>query len=72
MYLYADGWPLAVRLNEIRSPEAMGILQLPENDPTRIAIMMAACLMFVLPIMVMYMFLQKKFVKSIDRVGITG
>ena len=33
---------------------------------------MAACLLFVLPMLIMYMFLQRKFVQSIDRVGIVG
>lgn len=34
--------------------------------------LMAACLLFVLPMLIIYLFIQKKFVKSIDRVGITG
>ena len=72
MYLYADKWPLAVRLSEIRSAEAMGTLRLSGDDPLRIAIMMSACLMFIVPILIVYLVLQKKFVKSIDRVGITG
>ena len=72
MYLYAEKWPLAVRLSEITSPEAMGTLRLDGNDPRRIAIMMSGCLMFVIPILIVYLILQKKFVKSIDRVGITG
>ena len=33
---------------------------------------MAACLLFILPMLVMYMILQRKFVQSIDRVGIVG
>lgn len=36
------------------------------------SIVMAACFMFVVPMLVMYIILQGKFVKSIDRVGITG
>ena len=72
MYLYADSWPLAVRLSEITSLEAIGTLRLSTGDPLRIAIMMAGCLMFIIPILIVYLFLQKKFVKSIDRVGITG
>lgn len=72
MYLYAERWPLAVKLSAITSPEAMGTLRLDGSDPLRIAIMMAGCLMFILPILIVYLILQKKFVKSIDRVGITG
>lgn len=72
MYLYAEKWPLAVKLSEITSAEAMGTLRLSADDPLRIAIMMAGCFMFIIPILIVYLFLQKKFVKSIDRVGITG
>ena len=72
MYLYAEKWPVAVMLSEINTPEAMGTLRLDGSDPLRIAIMMSGCLMFVIPILIVYLFLQKKFVKSIDRVGITG
>ena len=72
MYLYAEKWPLAVKLSEITSAEAIGTLRLPADDPLRIAIMMAGCFMFIIPILIVYLILQKKFVKSIDRVGITG
>lgn len=33
---------------------------------------MAACLLVILPVLIMYMILQKQFIKSIDRVGIVG
>lgn len=33
---------------------------------------MAACLLFIAPVLIMYMFMQRKFVQSIDRVGIVG
>lgn len=33
---------------------------------------MAACLMVILPVLVLYCILQKQFIKSIDRVGIVG
>ena len=72
MYLYAEKWPVAVMLSEINTPEAMGTLRLDGSDPLRIAIMMSGCLMFVIPILIVYLFLQNKFVKSIDSVGITG
>ena len=72
MYLYAEKWPLAVKLSEITSAEAIGTLRLAGDDPLRIAIMMAGCFIFIIPILVVYLFLQKKFVTSIDRVGITG
>lgn len=36
------------------------------------SVMMAGCLFTIFPPLVMYMILQRKFVKSIDRIGITG
>ena len=58
MYM-TDYKPLAVRLDNF--PESA-------NQMTK----MAACLLFILPMLVLYMILQRKFVQSIDRVGIVG
>ncbi len=75
MYLYAESWPLAVRLNRVTESDTMraimGVDFSPQN-PETIAVVMAACVMFIVPVLIMYMILQKQFVKSIDRVGITG
>jgi multiple sugar transport system permease protein len=75
IYLDQSNWPLAVKLSEITNYEGLGAMAGikfgPEN-PESVAIVMAACLLFVLPVLIMYMILQNKFVKSIDRVGITG
>ncbi len=68
--MYTSGnFPIAVKLNTIRDIlPTMGI-----NGITNIApVIMAACVIFISPMLVMYMILQKKFIKSIDRVGITG
>ncbi|MBR3779439.1 MAG: carbohydrate ABC transporter permease [Clostridia bacterium] len=54
--------PLAVKLDYVRNEL--------QKDSRSTA--MAACLLFVLPMLVMYMILQRKFVQSIDRVGIVG
>ena len=54
--------PLAVQLENIQS----SILKDSRSAG------MAACLMFIAPVLIMYMFLQRKFVQSIDRVGIVG
>jgi len=35
-------------------------------------IIKAGCLLFILPMLIMYLFLQRKFIQSIDRVGIVG
>lgn len=42
------------------------------SDPPGKGLMAAACLLVIAPMLIMYCFLQKKFVKSIDRVGIVG
>ena len=68
MYTSGD-YPLAVMLNTIRT--TIGLMGINQTS-TVSAIIMAACAIFVFPVLLMYMFLQKKFVKSIDRVGITG
>lgn len=35
-------------------------------------VIMASCVLYVLPVLIMYIIVQRRFVKSIDRVGITG
>ena len=57
-----DNPPLAVKLDYVRTEL--------QKDSRSAA--MAACLLFVLPMLVMYTILQRKFVQSIDRVGIVG
>ncbi len=67
-YLKTD-FPLSVMLSRIiNSMTASAIIQLPETP----AILMAACVLFVAPVLIFYMILQRKFIESIDRVGITG
>ena len=56
--------PLAVMLDGFSSAQQAGA----DNRMTR----MAACLLFIAPMLILYMFLQRKFVQSIDRVGIVG
>lgn len=56
--------PLAVMLDSFSSAQQAGA----DNRMTR----MAACLLFIAPMLILYMFLQRKFVQSIDRVGIVG
>ena len=54
--------PLAVQLENIQSTFQHESRQGP----------MAACLLFIAPMLIMYAILQRKFVQSIDRVGIVG
>ena len=68
MYTSGD-FPFAVRLHTIR--ETLSTMSIWGNSRSA-AICMAASAIFVLPMLIMYMILQKKFIKSIDRVGITG
>ena len=61
--------PLAVAIANF--PDMFNTLGLSSTGRGN-AILMAASLMFVLPILLFYLILQRKFVKSIDRVVITG
>ncbi len=71
MYINND-YPLAVMLNLMTSRLATwGYLISPQN-PETMAFLMAACVLFVVPMLIVYMILQRWFIESIDRVGITG
>lgn len=61
IFLLEDNRPLSVMLGEIAN-------SLTLSSGTR----MAAALIFVLPLLVVYLILQKQFIKSIDKVGIVG
>lgn len=51
---------------------ALNAIELPENDysMTLMAVKMAAALIFVLPMLVIYLFTQRNFTESIERTGI--
>ena len=42
------------------------------GTPQQASILMASCLLFITPMVIFYMFIQRGFIESIDRVGITG
>lgn len=63
---------LAVAIAEIQNTLAGLRFTWQLNSPSTGAMTMAACTLYILPVLIMYIILQKKFVKSIDRVGITG
>ena len=68
MYL-SENVPLAVKIYDIKTLlELQGYYGGGETTSAK----SAACLMFILPLLLVYMVLQRKFVQSIDRVGITG
>lgn len=47
-------------------------LYLNATSPQAASIVMASCIMFITPMLIFYMFIQRGFIESIDRVGITG
>ena len=63
--LFDNNYPLAAKLSMLKTSAAFGII----SDR---GFLMAGCLLFIVPVLLMYILLQKKFVKSIDRVGIVG
>ena len=61
-----DKYPLSVQLKQIsNSANGMGIT-------INRGILMSACLLFIIPVLLMYTILQRRFIQSIDRVGIVG
>lgn len=72
MMYTSESRPLAVVLHDIEQFMYIRLGIASNADTTYYGVPMAACLLFLLPPLVMYMFLQKKFVQSIDRIGIVG
>ena len=67
----SDDWPLSVAIYNINQTLQQRGIWLG-SAPQAPAYIFAACLLFVIIPLVLYLILQRKFVKSIDRVGITG
>lgn len=61
VFLLENNRPLSVMLGEISN-----------NIKFSSGVRMAAALVFVLPVLVIYLILQRQFIKSIDKVGIVG
>ena len=68
MYL-AENFPLAVKIYDIDN--LLTVQRVYDGYPA-ISTKCAACFMFIIPVLVVYLIMQRKFVQSIDRVGITG
>lgn len=66
---FTSEFPLSVTLATIRD---QALAQMGHRDAFAAPYVSAACLMFIAPVLIMYLFLQKKFIQSIDRVGIVG
>ena len=73
LFLSGD-YPLSVQLSRIFTILGTGVdgVQYGKYTRSTIGIVMAACLLVILPMLIMYCILQKRFIKSIDRVGIVG
>ena len=73
LFLSGD-YPLSVQLSRIFTILGAGIdgVRYGQYNRSTIGIVMAACLLVILPMLIMYCILQKRFIKSIDRVGIVG
>ncbi len=72
MYL-SSSFPLARQV--ARLPETLGAkyhIMLNARDPQGIGYLMAGCVLFIVPMLIVYMIVQRWFIESIDRVGITG
>ena len=63
----SKNFPLSVALANITA-KMNGIL----FEQSTVGLLMAACLLVILPVLIVYCILQKRFIKSIDRVGIVG
>lgn len=71
MYMNKD-YPLAVSLTMMPDLLTTRGYYIGGSQPESMAFLMAGCVMFVLPMLIIYMILQRWFIESIDRVGITG
>lgn len=70
MYTY-ENRPLAVVINDIQQHMYL-VLQMDYQNVVNHGVPLASCVLFILPPLILYMILQRKFIQSIDRVGIVG
>ena len=61
MFLAEENRPLSVMLKIVAG-----------NTKLANGVRMAGALVFIIPVLVIYLILQRKFIKSIDKVGIVG
>ena len=72
MYL-RDNFPLAVKLTSFETVMYQKyMIGISRDTPEGAGVLMAGLLLFVLPMLIFYMIIQRQFIESIDRVGITG
>ena len=66
------GYPLSVTMRKLTELLNYNNVYLTPDRPECMAYIMTACLMFIVPPLIFYIIVQRWFVESIDRVGITG
>lgn len=71
--VYRQDFFLSKRMADLRvlATEAMGLSSYATNL-SETGVMFAACIVFILPLLIMYMFVQRFFIQSAERSGITG
>lgn len=67
---FKENYPLSVALSRIGDTMSSGNALATTQGAYNIK--MTACLLFIIPILVFYLVLQRKFVQSIERIGIVG
>ena len=72
--MYMDEKTLATAINSYSGTLAISELQLDSamSGVSHIQLVAAGCLIFVLPLLIFYLFIQKKFIASIATIGIVG
>lgn len=71
MYMQRD-YPLAVSLSRLTEVLTTKGYYITTTMPETMGYLLAGCVLFVTPMLVLYLILQRWFIESIDRVGITG
>lgn len=71
MYM-TENYPLAVWLTMMPKNLPGHGYDLVPSQPESTSVLMAGCLLFIIPVLIIYIIVQRWFIESIDRVGITG
>ncbi len=71
MYM-TENYPLAVWLMMMPKNLPGHGYNLVPSQPESTSVLMAGCLLFIIPVLIIYIIVQRWFIESIDRVGITG
>lgn len=67
---FTNRYPISIMLNQLKT--SLGIYASHGISVSSAAYDLAACMLYILPLLIMYVVLQRKFITSIDRVGIVG